>query len=193
MTTSDRLKREKRSIRTALRTLRDALSEEDRAARSRSIARALLALPELDGAGTVMVFSSFGTEVVTLPIVDALVASGRRVALPRIEQADIVAVSYRTGEEMRPAAFGMDEPLGGDLIAPGDLDVIVTPGLAFDRHGYRIGYGGGYYDRLFTKTRPDAVKVGICFAAQLVGPLPHGGHDVPVDLIVTDAGVVRCR
>lgn len=192
MTTSDRLKREKKAIRAALRVLRDALSDEDRAARSLAVARAVLALPEVASARAVMVFSSFGSEVDTAPIVEALLADGRRVALPRIEQGNIVPVDYRTGDPMRPAAFGMDEPAGHDIVAPDELDVVVTPGLAFDRHGYRIGYGGGFYDRLFLKTRADVLKAGICFATQLVGPLPHGGHDVPVDLIVTDAGVVRC-
>lgn len=193
MTTSDRLKREKRAIRTALRTLRDGLSDADRQARSFAIARVLLGLPEVSSARTLMVFSSFGSEVNTAPIVEDLLAEGRRVALPRIEDGDIVPVAYRTGDPVRPAAFGMDEPAGSEIVAPDELDVVVTPGLAFDRHGFRVGYGGGFYDRLFTKTGPDVVKAGVCFATQLVGPLPHGGHDIPVDVIVTDAGVVRCR
>jgi 5-formyltetrahydrofolate cyclo-ligase len=193
VTTSDRLKREKKAIRSALRTLRDGLSEQEREVRSLAIAGALLALPELRAGGTVMAFASFGSEVDTSPILDGLLADGRRVTLPRVEQGEIVPVVFDAGDPMRAAAFGMDEPTGEQTVSPKDLDVVVTPGLGFDRQGYRVGYGGGFYDRLFTRTRSDVAKVGICFATQLVGPLPHGGHDVPVDVIVTDAGVVRCR
>lgn len=193
MTTSDRLKREKKAIRSAVRALRDGLPQDDRTARSRSIARTLLALPEVASARTVMVYSSFGSEVDTAPIVEQLLVDDRRVALPRIEDGDIVPVVYRAGDPMRAAAFGMDEPVGEEVVPADEVDVILTPGLAFDRQCHRIGYGGGFYDRLFARTRGDAVKVGVCFATQLVGPLPHGRHDVPVDVVVTDAGVVRCR
>ncbi len=193
MTVSDRLKREKKAIRTALRAMRDDLAAANRAAASHAIARSLLALPEIAAARTVMVFSSFGSEVDTAPIVDGLLLRGRRVALPRIEQGDIVPVAHRAGDPMRAAAFGIKEPAGVELVAPHERGVVVTPGLAVVRYGYRIGYGGGFYDRLFRKTRADVARVGVCFAAQLVGPLPHGGHDVAVDVIVTEAGVVRCR
>ena len=156
MSASDRLQREKRALRARLRALRDGLPDADRQARSIAIARTLLALPELATARTVMVFSSFGSEVDTGPIVERLLAEGRRVTLPRIEEGDIVPVAWRAGDPMRVAPFGMREPAGDVMVAPDELDVVVTPGLAFDRRGYRIGYGGGFYDRLFAKTRDDA-------------------------------------
>ncbi|HXY45044.1 MAG TPA: 5-formyltetrahydrofolate cyclo-ligase, partial [Acidimicrobiales bacterium] len=68
----------------------------------------------------------------------------------------------------------------------------IVPGLAFDRGGGRLGYGGGYYDRFLRRLPVTATLVGIAFADQLVGAVPLAGGDVKVDLVVTDAGVIRC-
>ena len=77
-------------------------------------------------------------------------------------------------------------------IAPGAADLFLVPGVAFDRWGNRVGYGGGFYDRLFRRTRPDALRVAIGAAVQLVdGRLPGGAFDLPVHAVVTPAGVVR--
>jgi 5-formyltetrahydrofolate cyclo-ligase len=190
---SDRLKREKKAVRRAIREARDALSDVERDRRTAAVTRHLFALPEMREAGTVMVFWSFGSEVGTAPILDRLHAEGRRSALPRVEGTDIVPVRYVAGDDMAEAAFGMHEPTGEHVLRPDEVDVIVTPGLAFDRRGYRIGYGGGFYDRFFARTRGDALKVGVCFAFQVLDEVPHGGHDRPVDAIVTDEGSLRCR
>ena len=71
---------------------------------------------------------------------------------------------------------------------------MATPAVAFDRQGRRVGYGGGFYDRFFPRTRPDAFRVGIGFGVQLVdGELPGGSFDLRVDVVVTESETVRCR
>ncbi|HEX9124051.1 MAG TPA: 5-formyltetrahydrofolate cyclo-ligase [Actinomycetota bacterium] len=192
MSGADRLKRDKRALRARIRALRDALPPPDRDRYSATIARGLFELPEMVTATTVMVFSSFGSEVDTAPILERLVAEGRHAALPRVANGEVEPVAYRPGGSMRVASFGAMEPIDGEPIPPEDIDVVVTPGVAFDRRGHRVGYGGGFYDRFFRRTRPDVVRVGIGFGLQVVDAVPHGGADVPVDLIVTDEGVVRC-
>lgn len=83
---------------------------------------------------------------------------------------------------------------GPDLrVQPGDvgptaLDVVIVPGLAFTADGYRLGQGGGHYDRFLPRLRPGCRTIGVCFAEQLVDRLPVEDHDVPVDVVVTDAG-----
>ncbi|HXF36758.1 MAG TPA: 5-formyltetrahydrofolate cyclo-ligase, partial [Actinomycetota bacterium] len=91
------------------------------------------------------------------------------------------------------AAYGALEPAGGEVLSPQELDAVVVPGLAFDRRGYRVGYGGGFFDRFLPRTRPDAFRVGICFHLQLVEEVPHGAGDEPVDAVVTEREVIRCR
>jgi 5-formyltetrahydrofolate cyclo-ligase len=77
---------------------------------------------------------------------------------------------------------------------PADLDVVVMPGVVFDRGGGRIGYGGGYYDRFLRRARRDALRSAIGFGVQLVdGPIPAGPFDLPVDMVVTESEIVRIR
>jgi 5-formyltetrahydrofolate cyclo-ligase len=191
VTASQELKRLKRALRTRVRALRDALEAAERALGSRSIATAVLELPEVRAISTAMVFASFGSEVDTMPIVEGLLDRGVRVALPRVEGADLVPIAFRAGDPLVEAAFGMPEPAAGEHVPPLEIDLAVTPGLAFDRTGRRVGYGGGFYDRFFATARPGLVKVAVCFAVQLVDEVPHGAHDVAVDVVVTEREVLR--
>lgn len=188
MSPSD-LKRAKRALRREARARRDGLSPGERARMSGEVARNVLALPAVVDATTVMAFSSFGSEVDTAPIIERLERDGRRVALPRVEGLNIVAVAYRPGDQVKPSSFGAPEPAAGEKVAPGQIDVVIVPGLAFDRAGHRVGYGRGFYDRFLATLRPDALTVGICFFVQLVDEVPHGRGDRPVDLVVTEHGL----
>jgi 5-formyltetrahydrofolate cyclo-ligase len=190
---ADRLRAQKEALRARVRAERDALPAPERARGSGEIAVRLFGLPIVQAARTVMAFSSFGSEVDTGPIIERLTAEGRRLALPRVEGREIVAVAYRPGDPLARAWFGAMEPMASRAIRPGEIDVVVTPGLAFDRRGYRVGYGAGFYDRFLAKTRPDTLRVGICFALQVVAEVPSGRNDRPVDVVVTEREVIRCR
>ena len=187
-----RLKQRKRSIRREVIERRDALSSEERAERSVRIAERTLALPEVERAGTVMAFWSFGSEVETAPLLERLHAAGKRVVLPRVEGGEVVAGRYETGDEVLAASFGAMEPTGEVTVEPEDVDVVVTPGVAFDREGGRVGYGGGFYDRFLPRTRSDVAAIAVAFALQVVDePLPRAGFDRRVDAIVTEDEVIR--
>jgi 5-formyltetrahydrofolate cyclo-ligase len=188
---SHRLKQAKRAIRREVLAARDALADDDRAAMSAAIADRLLGLPEAADAATVMVFWSFGSEVDTSPLIDRLLADGRTVALPRIEGADVVPVAYQRGDPMVATTFGAMEPSDGRTLRSDELDLIVVPGVAFDREGNRVGYGGGFYDRLLSRLRPGVPSVGIAFGLQVVDRVPSGGTDRRVHAIVTEAEVLR--
>ena len=183
------LKRRKRALRREVRARRDALPPEERERLGQAVARNLLTLPEVRQASTVMAFSSFGSEVDTRPIIEQLARDGRRVVLPRVEGRTIVPVGYRSGDPVKPSSLGALEPAGGDPVRPEEIDVVIVPGLAFDRRGHRVGYGGGFYDRFLGRLRPDALTVGICFSVQVVDEVPHGRGDRPVDLVVTEEGL----
>lgn len=193
MIPSHRLKRLKASLRREVRARRDELTPEDRARKSAAIAERLFELPELPAAGTVMAFVSFGSEVDTAPVLERLHAAGTRIALPRIEEGEMVPAVYRPGDPVTQPPFGGAEPRDGVEVPETEIDAILTPGVVFDRSGYRTGYGGGYYDRFFLRVRPDALRVAVCFAFQLVQQVPHGPADQPVDVIVTEDETVRCR
>jgi 5-formyltetrahydrofolate cyclo-ligase len=190
---SHRLERAKRALRREILARRDALAPRDRAAMSLAVAEHLLALPELRAEGTAMAFWSFGSEVDTRPVLERLAGRGVRIALPRVAGADLVPVVFEPGDALVATAFGTREPAGGTALAPRDLDVVITPGVAFDGEGFRVGYGGGFYDRLFRRLGTGAFRVAVGFSLQVVDRVPRGGGDLPVDAVVTEEGVLRCR
>jgi 5-formyltetrahydrofolate cyclo-ligase len=190
---SHRLKQAKRALRREIVARRDAFPPDERAERSRRIVDRLLGLPEVAAAHTVLAFWSFGSEVDTSGLLERLHGSGRRVVLPRIEGAELVAAAYAPGDPVSPTPFGAGEPMGPEVVHPEEVDVVITPGVAFDRTGRRVGYGGGYYDRLLGRLRPGVAAIAIAFALQIVDEVPEGRADRRVDVIVTEEEVVRCR
>jgi 5-formyltetrahydrofolate cyclo-ligase len=190
---SHRLKQDKRALRREVLADRDALPDAERAARSEAIAARLLDLDEVAGAGAALAFWSFGSEVDTTPLLDGLRSRGTRVALPRTRDGDIVPVVWTPGSSMTQTSFGAREPVDGQVLEDRELDLIVVPGVAFDRSCRRVGYGGGFYDRLLARTDEGAAAVAIAFSMQVVDEVPSGPLDRTVDAIVTEDDVIRCR
>ncbi|MEZ5775526.1 MAG: 5-formyltetrahydrofolate cyclo-ligase [Hyphomicrobiaceae bacterium] len=130
-------------------------------------------------------------ELSVVPLLTAIVEAGRTAGLPVIEQkwAPLVFRRWAPGDSLVDVAFGLKEPLPtSPAVLP---DILLVPLAAFDRRGYRIGYGGGYYDRtlaLYRKTR-QVVAIGIAYDAQEVEQVPDEPHDQPLDMILTPSGV----
>ena len=187
---SSELKRAKRQTRRAVLEARDAVAVDAREERGERVVERFLDLPEVRRARTVLLFWTFGSEVPTGALIRRLHERGVVVGLPRIEGADLVPVSYVPGDPTRPASFGAEEPAGGAPLDPSEIDVVAVPGVAFDRGGRRIGYGGGFYDR-FLRGLP-AFRVAVVFGLQVVDEvLPAGRFDLPVHAIVTEDETIR--
>lgn len=190
---SDELKRAKRAMRREVIARRDAMPGSERAAASLAIAERVTRSEEAAGAAVVMAFWSFGSEVDTQPLIDRWLDEGRTVVLPRIEEGEVVPVVFVRGAATTTTSFGAREPAGGRVLDPTEIDLVIVPGVAFDRSCNRVGYGAGYYDRLLGRTRAGVPAMAIAFAIQLVREVPTGGMDRRVDAIVTEAEVLRCR
>jgi 5-formyltetrahydrofolate cyclo-ligase len=168
---------------------------DDRTAHSEAIGRLVTGLKEYAEASTISWFVGVKSEVMTLPMVADALAARRRVALPWVAPDELKLALVGSLEEVEPAPFGLLEPkeaLRQDqarAVPPADVDFFVVPGVAFDRHGGRLGHGRGYYDRLLAHARPDATLAGLCFEVQLVDEVPMSGHDVRLDYVVTELGV----
>jgi 5-formyltetrahydrofolate cyclo-ligase len=176
----------KAAIRTKGRNVRDSIPANDRAALGRRIEDRLFTLPAVRDARTVLVFYSFGSEVPTRQIIQRLLAEGRRVLLPYMEGVDMKAAELRQGDELAATSYGPKEPTHRVAVDPAEVDLVITPGMAFDRSGHRVGYGGGNYDRYLGGLGPNATTVGIAFHVQVLPEVPHGLGDQPVDFVVTD-------
>jgi len=179
-------------MRDRMRAERASIPAAERSALAARAEARLLTLPELRGAETVLLFYSFGSEIPTAVLVRRLLERGRRVLLPYLTDGNSMeAAEIRPGDPLEQTEYGPKEPARRVAVDPAEVDLVVTPGLAFDRAGGRLGYGGGYYDRYLARLQPHALRVGICFAAQVVDEVPLEDADQRVDVVVTDTEVVR--
>ena len=189
---SDRagLRAAKQAMRARMRELRSAIPPEERRSLAKQIEERAFALSAVRDAETVMLFSSFGAEVPTQGMIERAWEAGQRVVLPVLHQGAIHVAAVRRGQALRITRYGPREPLEDEPVPAQEIDVVVAPGLAFDRSANRLGYGGGHYDRLLGRLRPGARAIGIGFQIQLVDAVPHGRSDRPLDSVVTDREVV---
>ena len=184
-------RRAKQALRNQMRTLRGSLPESACDARSIEIHRRLFELAELDRAQTVLAFASIRNEVRTRRSIEAAWSAGKRIVLPRVLGDELCLHLIDSETPIVDGSFSVPEPSEDALrIEPDEIDFALVPALAVDPRGYRIGYGGGYYDRLL----PRLTKARTCALAydfQLISEVPELPFDVAVDLIVTDERVIR--
>lgn len=189
----DDLRIAKAALRERMRNVRAAIAPGERAERAARVERHLFELPALRAARTVMLFSSFGSEIPTESMAARVVRRGARLLLPYLDEGRLEATEYRHGHELVRSAYGAMEPARRAPVDPLQVEVVVTPGLAFDRWGHRLGYGGGYYDGFLRRLPPSAVRVGVGFAEQVVPRVPADEDDERVHLVVTEDGVIACE
>lgn len=179
---------EKMTLREAMRARRRALTSE---ATLRAGLRAAALLAELllrepgRAPRSALLYSSLPGEADTGAIDALLRRRGAAVAYPRVEGGRL-RLHRASPAELQPGQFGIREPpLAAEEISIAALDLVVVPGLAFDRAGHRLGFGGGYYDALLDAA-PDALRVGVCLEEQLLPNVPTEPHDQRVDFVLAD-------
>ncbi|HEX8100240.1 MAG TPA: 5-formyltetrahydrofolate cyclo-ligase [Actinomycetota bacterium] len=182
---------EKERLRTKMRAVRDAIPLGERTRMARRIEENLFSLPEVEAARTVLLFSSFGSEVPTDDMIERLLREGRSVVLPYLVERRMEAAGITASDPLVATSYGPKEPPHRVSVDPIGIDVAIAPGLAFDRQGYRLGYGGGHFDRYLGRLRSDASRVGIAFAVQLIPNVPRGPGDTSMHIVVTEQEVIR--
>lgn len=184
----------KEELRRRMIAARTAMDPADRARSSRLAQQAVLESPEWARAQTVLLYIPVRGEADTAALAGVARATAKRLLLPRVEQAARRLWLHRwdgTAAQLVRGAYGIPEPRADlPLEDPAAVDLVIVPGVAFDRRGCRLGYGGGYYDRLLPRML-QAVKIGLGYAFQLVGCLPAEPHDVRLDGVATERGLYR--
>lgn len=183
----------KARLRREMKALRAALPAEWALQASRQAARNLWSLPPLARVRNLAIYMPIGDELDCLPVADEAWARGRNVLLPVIDGAILRFARFTPDSELRRNRFGIPEPVTarGKLERARDLDVIISPLLAFDQMGHRLGMGGGYYDRTLSflnarscRRRPHLI--GIAFEMQRCSTVPSDQLDVRLDYLVTE-------
>ena len=185
---------DKPAWRKELLCRRDSLPAWYRRRAERTIIRSVMSLPEMGMAETIGLYADFRGEAATARLALLCCLAGKSLALPVADQREKGLVFRRviSRHQLHRGAYGIREPGPGcPPVSPRSLDLLVVPGVGFDRRGGRLGYGAGYYDRFLPLLRDDCAKIGLAFACQVVPLLPRGGHDVNMDAVVTEDGIIR--
>ena len=188
----DELSIRKASVRRLVLARRGRLGEEERAAAATAVAAAVAGLPEVAGAGAVLGFASFGTELPTDETMAAVLGAGKRLLLPFVEGERLRAAEVRSVEDLAPGYRGIREPAPKTPVDPADAGVVLVPGVAFDARGARLGYGGGFYDAFLAELDPATPRIGLCFDLQVVDEVPSGTADERVQIVITERRVIHC-
>jgi 5-formyltetrahydrofolate cyclo-ligase len=184
----------KADLRRSAAARRDALPAEERKAAAEAIAARAFPLPVAPGA-IVSGFMPFKSEINPLPLLQQLEGAGARLALPRIvgRGHPLSMRAWEFGVPLTRGQWGIREPQAD---APEvDPDILIVPLLVFDRAGYRLGFGAGYYDMTLTalRARKTIIAVGIAFAAQEVPAVPRTERDARLDLVLTEREAIDLR
>ncbi len=189
------VKARKRAIRRRAEANRRAQPDKDEA--SRVICERFAALPEYGEAETVMCYVHMRAEVRTQPFLPAAIEHGKRIVVPYCLKDELGLFLLESMDELAVGTYRILEPKTGLRWLPAKqidaarLDLIMVPGVAFDRQGARLGHGRGYYDKLLSRVRPEAALVGVAFECQIFPEIPTLPHDVSMDTVITERGIYR--
>ncbi|CAB1245411.1 5-formyltetrahydrofolate cyclo-ligase [Clostridiaceae bacterium BL-3] len=179
----------KEDIRKKIKEKRDSMPEIKKRALDNIIFEKVLLSEEYRKAGNLFIFVSFGTEVDTHRIIKRALRDGKNVSVPKTisREKGMIAVKINHFNELKSGAYGILEPENINLrMDESTIDLCYIPGIAFDKEGGRIGYGGGYYDRFLKMTRKDSKKIALAYSFQILDKVPREEHDIPIDNIISD-------
>jgi 5-formyltetrahydrofolate cyclo-ligase len=144
--------------------------------------------------GIVSGFIPYKSEITTIPLLNALRRQGWQTCLPVViaQEQPLVFRAWQPGDPLVPGVW--DIPIPPPEVPEVLPDVLLVPMLAFDRRGYRLGYGGGFYDRTLEKLRAikTVIAIGVAYHAQMVDEVPLGAHDAPLDYVMTEEETFAC-
>ncbi|MGZ8256483.1 MAG: 5-formyltetrahydrofolate cyclo-ligase [Gallionella sp.] len=189
---------QKSALRQTVHAARDALTPVERACLNQQIIQRMALMPAYQNAGVVLAYMNFGSEFGGADWAARVLAEGKRLVLPKVNRAT-QELDLEWGEDLaaqlEQGMWGIAEPVPASCERLGSLNAVefaTLPGLAFAKNGSRLGYGGGFYDKLLARMSPHPVLVAPAYALQVVTEIPQQTTDVQVDWIVTEHEVIEC-
>lgn len=186
----------KETLKKIILEKKKALTKEEINEKSTKIKQSLYSLTEFKKAKNIMFYVSFDNEVDTQEIIKELLAKKEKeVVVPYVIKGskNLQLSELKNFNELEPKTFGILEPKEANIknFDINKLDLVIVPGIVFDKNGHRIGYGFGYYDRFLKKLNKNAIKIGLTFEFQLVDKIPEEMHDVPMNIIISENRILR--
>ena len=174
---------DKKALRARIRDQKRAMTEEQIVAASACLMEKFVATKAYKEAKTIYGYMPYNQEVRTVPILEQALMDGKRVAVPKIYGEEMKFIYMTDLSLVEKSNFGIPEPVADEPVADDLTALVLMPGLAFDKEGHRIGYGGGYYDK-FLAQEPDHPTVALCYGFQMLPVLETEEFDIPVDCVL---------
>ena len=185
----------KEILRSALLNKRKAMSPDAVKQKSKKIQQELFALPIFSQTQMICFYVSFDNEVYTHDMIKEGFKLGKQIVVPRCLENDNMLSMHKISswDDLSSGAHGILEPVASQhtKVAPETLEVIIVPGVGFDRKGHRIGHGFAYYDNFLPHS--DAITIGLCFEQQIIEYLPVESHDIQMNIIITEDRCITCK
>lgn len=184
------IKKQKIELRKKVLSDRDQMSTAEITRASAVISSEIFALEPFQEARVIAAYMSFGSEFLTDAFVDESLRLGKILVLPRVDKVSGSLSFHKWNGEINQLSEGRwgirePNPLICELIQVSMIDFVLVPGVAFTNQGFRLGYGGGYYDNVISKLTSGATAVAAAFSLQLVSSLPRENHDLGVDILIS--------
>jgi 5-formyltetrahydrofolate cyclo-ligase len=191
------IKMDKFSVRQDMRRRRNAMSLDDVLNLSRAVEDRLFACKNLSVCQNIMFVLSFGNEVRTDEMIKRSLKDGKQVYVPRLitrERRLEVCEITDMDQEFELGSYDIREPSRSNskVVSPSKIDAVIAPGLAFDRSGARIGFGGGYFDWIFKQLPDEALRLGVAYEFQIGDSIPQDSWDERVQIIFTENDTINC-
>lgn len=174
---------DKKILRKQIREKKQAMTPEQIRSASEKLKELFLATQQYRQAKTVYGYLPYNQEVRTVPILEQALADGKRIAVPKVYGNEMKFIYLTDLNRVAPGYAGIPEPVEDGPVGDDPTALVLMPGLAFDKAGHRIGYGGGFYDK-FLAEEPEHPTVALCYEFQVVQQLPTEEFDIPVDRVL---------
>ena len=173
----------KTELRSHIRALKRQMTESEIAAKSAALKEQLLQTDAYRNARTLYGYVSYNQEVRTLPILEQALKDGKQVAVPKCYGSEMRFIYISSLHQLAKGSFGIPEPIDDGPVGNDPQALVLMPGLAFDLHGRRVGYGGGYYDK-FLAQEPEHPTIALCYDFQILADLETDEFDIPVGTVL---------
>ena len=174
---------DKKELRKQIREKKRAMTPEEIQSASQKLKELFLATEQYQKAKTIYGYLPYNQEVRTVPILEQTLVDGKRVAVPKIFGDEMKFIYLTDLTQVAEGYAGIPEPVADAPVADDPTALVLMPGLAFDKEGHRVGYGGGFYDKFLTQ-EPEHPTVALCYDFQILEELPTEEFDIPVDLVL---------
>ena len=183
----------KKELRKRILSIRNNMPGEDVVNNSRIIRDKIIGLDVYKQSKVIFIYMDFKNEVMTSDLIKHMLFEKKRVVVPYTDTVSTVLIpSEITGEsDLKLNSFGYSEPKKVSPVNIEEIDLVIVPGLVFDKNLNRIGFGKGYYDRILNKLKASARKVAVAHDFQVLEEIPAEEHDVKMDMIITEKSIMK--